>query len=132
MSNGDESENKIGESKSGRCCACGTEEPEESPCPASPDGIHCNHWWDGPETPEKKSTGSAGTEGEDKPRGDWNEIEAFTAARRLMRERLEKDEGLRIGYRSNIAMLLDDELDLGHDKRNELAERLIKLIFGEG
>ena len=35
----------------GKCCYCETEKPEESPCPSSPDGQHCEHWWDGKEKP---------------------------------------------------------------------------------
>jgi hypothetical protein len=32
----------------GRCCSCGYAEPDETPCPARGDEIHCVHWWDGP------------------------------------------------------------------------------------
>ena len=32
---------------SGKCCACGYSEPEETECPKSEDGVHCDHWWDG-------------------------------------------------------------------------------------
>jgi hypothetical protein len=33
---------------SGKCCACGYSGEEETPCHHSPDGNHCEHWWDGP------------------------------------------------------------------------------------
>jgi hypothetical protein len=33
----------------GKCCGCGYEGDEETPCPRRKDEIHCNHYWDGPE-----------------------------------------------------------------------------------
>lgn len=33
----------------GRCCSCGYEGEEGTPCPVQEDGTHCEHWWDGPE-----------------------------------------------------------------------------------
>lgn len=32
--------------KGGTCCACGYEGYEETLCPKSEDGGHCNHWYD--------------------------------------------------------------------------------------
>ena len=42
--------------KSGRCCTCGYEGEEETPCPARADETHCEHWWDGPDRPEKEKS----------------------------------------------------------------------------
>ena len=60
----------------------------------------------------------------------------FKQARKVMARRLMVDDGLRESYRANIAMLVFDEankengLDLTDATEcNELAERLIKLIF---
>lgn len=33
----------------GACCACGYDQPEETDCPGSEDGQHCEHWWRGPD-----------------------------------------------------------------------------------
>ena len=33
----------------GICCVCGYDKPEQSDCEKRKDGIHCPHWWDGPE-----------------------------------------------------------------------------------
>ncbi|HEC64304.1 MAG TPA: hypothetical protein ENI23_03320 [bacterium] len=62
-------------------------------------------------------------------------LNKFAKARKLMYETLSKDEGLYIGYQSNIAMLLYDESEqkgddsISYNKRNELAKKIIKLIF---
>lgn len=65
-------------------------------------------------------------------------LNEFAKARKLMYKTLLKDEGLYISYQSNIAMLLCDEqnnrvngtpVDYTVDKSNEMAKRLIKLIF---
>lgn len=32
---------------SGRCCYCGYSGEEETKCKKSPDGVHCEDWWDG-------------------------------------------------------------------------------------
>ena len=46
-----------------------------------------------------------------------------------------KDEGFYLGYQSNVAMLLYDESgqkgddSISYNKRNELAKKIIKLIF---
>ncbi len=62
---------------------------------------------------------------------DVRKMRGFASARNTMRRHLEEDEGLREVYKANIAMAIDDELDIGHEKRNELAEKLIKLIWGK-
>ena len=36
-------------SKDGVCCSCGYAGEEETPCLAREDGVHCVHWYDGPE-----------------------------------------------------------------------------------
>lgn len=54
----------------------------------------------------------------------------FAEARAIMSAVLKDDEDLRKTYRANIAMCIDDELNIGHKKRNELAEKLINLIWG--
>jgi hypothetical protein len=56
----------------------------------------------------------------------------FTEARETMRDELRYDEGLRIGYISNIAMLLHDKYGItGYEERNAGAEDILNLIFGE-
>jgi hypothetical protein len=51
-------------------------------------------------------------------------------ARRTMRDALEKDDGFKIGYIANIAMLLHDKYGIiQHQERNEAAEDILKLIF---
>lgn len=51
-------------------------------------------------------------------------------ARQTMRDAFEKDEGLKIAYISNIAMLLHDQHGItNYDKRNQAAEDILKLIF---
>lgn len=57
------------------------------------------------------------------------DVAAFQVAREVMAERLKTDEGLHESYKANIAMHLDDRLNLGHDRRNEVAASLIELIF---
>jgi hypothetical protein len=59
----------------------------------------------------------------------------FIAAREAMADKL-KDPDLRLAYVSNIAMCMHDELHergyrpkLKHDDRNQIAERLLELIF---
>ena len=55
-----------------------------------------------------------------------NDIEK---ARKLFKEALEKDEELRYGYQSNIAMLLNDRFDITNFKeRNEGANAILKLM----
>ena len=61
----------------------------------------------------------------------------FKEARKLMNETLLKDKDLYYGYQSNIAMLLHDEqvrnkkpVDYeNYVNRNDIAEKIIKLIF---
>ena len=31
----------------GACCACGNDQPEETPCLKREDHTHCVHWWEG-------------------------------------------------------------------------------------
>jgi hypothetical protein len=33
----------------GTCCSCGHSGPDATPCFRRQDGVHCEHWWDGPE-----------------------------------------------------------------------------------
>ncbi len=33
----------------GTCCGCGYTDEDETPCTGRKDGIHCVHWWEGPE-----------------------------------------------------------------------------------
>jgi len=50
-------------------------------------------------------------------------------ARKLFKEELEKDEELRWGYQSNIAMLLHDRFDLTNfEERNDVANAILKLM----
>ena len=54
----------------------------------------------------------------------------FAKARKIMSATLKKDEGLRIGYESNIAMLLYDRYGIkDYELRNQAARDLIQLIF---
>jgi hypothetical protein len=66
------------------------------------------------------------------------EIINFAEARKLMNETLLKDKDIYYGYQSNIAMLLHDEQVRNVDKpidykdhvnRNEIAQKILKLIF---
>jgi hypothetical protein len=55
-------------------------------------------------------------------------------ARKTMRKAFDKDEQLKWGYICNIAMHLYDELckdglELNYDRRNEIAEKMLKVIF---
>jgi hypothetical protein len=66
----------------------------------------------------------------DKPT-DYNEIKK---ARKTMRKAFDKDKQLKWGYICNIAMHLYDELckdglELNYDRRNEIAEKMLKVIF---
>ena len=55
---------------------------------------------------------------------------SFAYHRSRMRSELEKDEGLRDGYQSNIAMLLFDKYGIkGYDERNNAANDILNLIF---
>jgi hypothetical protein len=37
----------------GKCCSCGYDGEDETPCPKREDGTHCDHWWDGPDEPAR-------------------------------------------------------------------------------
>jgi hypothetical protein len=37
----------------GVCCGCGYCGEEETPCPKRDDGVHCWHWYDGPDDEEE-------------------------------------------------------------------------------
>ncbi len=54
-------------------------------------------------------------------------------AREMMKQELEKDEELRFGYQSNIAMLLFDKYNItdfgDYNKRNMAANDILKLVF---
>ncbi len=61
---------------------------------------------------------------------------SFPIARQIMNHHLRNDEGLRLGYRANIAMRLHDLLhEFGYkpklkpEDRDSIAEQLIHLIF---
>ena len=55
----------------------------------------------------------------------------FKRARKVMRNTLTRDEDLRFGYQSNIAMLLHDRHGItGHDERNAAAQDILDLVFG--
>lgn len=62
--------------------------------------------------------------------------EAVTAsrisqARKVMRDALE-DAGLRQAYIANVSMLIHDRLGyFDHVKRDEVADRILELLFGE-
>ncbi len=58
--------------------------------------------------------------------------EKITEARRTIKNALDNDEGFRIGYISNVAMLLYDELGgtmVHKDERDSLAAKILHLIF---
>lgn len=56
--------------------------------------------------------------------------EEIKSARKTMCKVLEQDEGLRIAYVSNIAMLLHDRYGItDYNQRNQAAEDILKLIF---
>lgn len=60
------------------------------------------------------------------------DIAVFQVAREIMGERLGADEGLMIAYQSNIAMLIHDALGARPETSNEVAVKLIELIFCSG
>lgn len=69
----------------------------------------------------------------DKPT-DYNKIKE---ARKTIRKAFEKDEQFKWGYICNIAMHLYDELckdglKLNYDRRNEIAEKMLKVLFYMG
>ena len=61
---------------------------------------------------------------------DPAEAEIFSAARQTMSDILGTDEGLRLGYLANIAMLLHDRYGItGMEERNAAAADILRLIF---
>jgi len=62
---------------------------------------------------------------------DYNEIKN---ARKIIRDAFDEDEQFKWGYICNIAMHLYDEickdgLQLDYNRRNEIAEKMLKVIF---
>jgi len=58
------------------------------------------------------------------------ESEQIAKARKLIADHLNADEGFRLGYEANIAMLLYDQYGIKDEKkRNQAAKDLLKLIF---
>jgi len=56
--------------------------------------------------------------------------EEIKRAREVIAKALEQDEDLKLGYVSNIAMLLHDRYDItDYDQRNQAAEDILKLLF---
>ena len=56
--------------------------------------------------------------------------EEIKHARETMCKALEQDEGLKIAYVSNVAMLLHDRYGItDYDQRTQAAEDILKLIF---
>jgi len=62
-----------------------------------------------------------------------NDRKIFRNARKTMNETLKNDDGLRESYKANIAMCIYDNRRkdgrLNHKECNEVADKLIKLIF---
>ena len=57
-------------------------------------------------------------------------IEDVKHAREVMRKALEQNAGLKLGYVSNVAMLLHDRYGItDYEQRNQAAEDILKLIF---
>lgn len=55
---------------------------------------------------------------------------SFIKARKVMAKVLRTDEGLRIGYVANIAMLLHDHYGIrNYEKRNKAANDILNLVF---
>jgi hypothetical protein len=62
--------------------------------------------------------------------GDGQMSKKIKNARETMCKALEQDEGLKLGYVSNVAMLLHDKYGItDYDQRNQAAEDILKLIF---
>ena len=57
--------------------------------------------------------------------------QAIAEARKLMATELQNDESFRQTYRANIVCLLMDEMKLSHVIQNDIADKLIDLIFGK-
>lgn len=59
-----------------------------------------------------------------------NNMNKMQKARKIMKQELERDQELRYGYQSNIAMLLHDRYDItGYEERNEAANEILKIVF---
>lgn len=59
------------------------------------------------------------------------DMSKFKDARSTMKRSFDSDDGLKIAYISNIAMLLHDKYDIkDFDLRNQAAEDILELIFG--
>jgi hypothetical protein len=51
-------------------------------------------------------------------------------ARKTIRDAFEKDEGFKLGYVANVAMLLHDRYGItNHEKRTKAANDILNLIF---
>ena len=51
-------------------------------------------------------------------------------ARKIFKKSFEKDDGFRMSYRANIAVLLYDRYDITErDKRDKIADDIMKVIF---
>jgi len=50
-------------------------------------------------------------------------------ARKTIRDAFEEDPGFKQGYIDNVAILLYDELGLEKEKRDEIADRILRRIF---
>ena len=56
--------------------------------------------------------------------------EEIKRAREVIARALEQDEDFKLGYVSNIAMLLHDRYDVtDYDQRNQAAEDILNLLF---
>lgn len=60
---------------------------------------------------------------------EHKEMNEIMAARKTMRDAFKEDEGFKLGYLANIAMLLYDELGLGKEKRDDVSEKILQRIF---
>lgn len=68
--------------------------------------------------------------GELKEQEEEARAESFRQARVTMGQELLRDEGLYIGYRANVAMLLHDRYGIrDHETRNKAARDILNLIF---
>ena len=63
----------------------------------------------------------------------WEKFNAFAPARALMAKTLREDEGCRIGYEANVAMVLYDNFDRADfkdkDVREDAARQILHKIF---
>jgi hypothetical protein len=57
-------------------------------------------------------------------------VNEIAKARKTIKDALEKDEGLKLAYVSNVAMLLHDRYGItDYETRNKAAEDILDLIF---